>query len=105
MMMMVIVNFKFTMTKVTDAIYELMGQTSSTAKSNVDAHAHVEKIFQTMDLNHDGLISVDEFIQYCTSQQDVRNSLAVSKLLFWLLSECLARQMLLYSSSYVVHLY
>ena len=60
----------------TDAIHELMGGT--TASNNMDAHEHVARIFQTMDLDRDGLISIDEFIQYCMSQQEVRESMAVS---------------------------
>ena len=33
---------------------------------------------QTMDLNHDGEVTVDEFVHYCRSQQGIRESMTVS---------------------------
>jgi len=62
------------MLKVMDSIHELMG--GNTAGNN-DSKLHVQRIFETMDLNHDGFISVDEFIVYCTSQQEVKDSMTV----------------------------
>ena len=59
-----------------DAIHELMGGTGSVGGN--EARQHVNKVFETMDLNQDGTISVDEFMTYCTSHQDVTQSLTVS---------------------------
>jgi len=61
------------MLKVMDAIHELMGGTGSVGGN--EARQHVNKVFETMDLNQDGTISVDEFMTYCTSHQDVTQSL------------------------------
>ena len=58
-----------------DAIHELMGGTGSVGGN--EARQHVNKVFETMDLNQDGTISVDEFMTYCTSHQDVTQSLTV----------------------------
>ncbi|XP_059081262.1 uncharacterized protein LOC131879074 isoform X2 [Tigriopus californicus] len=63
------------MLKVTDAIHELMG--SKNTSNTLDAHINVDRIFETMDLNRDGLISMEEFVQYCTSTTEVRESLEV----------------------------
>ena len=35
-------------------------------------------VAQTMDLNHDGEVTVDEFVHYCRSQQGIRESMTVS---------------------------
>lgn len=61
------------MLKVMDAIHELMGGTGSVGGN--EARQHVNKVFETMDLNQDGTISMDEFMAYCTSHQDVTESL------------------------------
>ena len=58
-----------------DAIHELMGGTGSVGGN--EARQHVNKVFETMDLNQDGTISMDEFMAYCTSHQDVTESLTV----------------------------
>ena len=61
--------------QVTDSIHELMGNTSAVGSKT--SQAHVSKIFETMDLNHDGKITLDEFVTYCTTKEDVRQSLTV----------------------------
>ena len=58
-----------------DSIHELMGGTG--AVGNNEARKHVNKVFETMDLNQDGYISMDEFMTYCNSNQDVSRSLTV----------------------------
>ena len=58
-----------------DAIHELMGGTGSVGGN--EARQHVNKVFETMDLNQDGTISMEEFMAYCTSHQDVTESLTV----------------------------
>ncbi len=55
----------------TDAIHELMG-----GSTNSEARHHVDKIFDNMDTNADGKITIDEFVNYCNSHKDVRESMA-----------------------------
>ena len=57
-----------------ESIHELMGGNNV---GHMDSKLHVRRVFETMDLNHDGYISVDEFVTYCTSQQEVRESMTV----------------------------
>lgn len=60
------------MCKVTEAIHELMG-TDSSHQSNV---AHVNKVFDTMDTNCDGKVTLEEFINYCNTNRSVRDSMS-----------------------------
>lgn len=63
------------MLKVMDAIHELMGGTGSVGGN--EARQHVNKVFETMDLNQDGTISMEEFMSYCTSHQEITESICV----------------------------
>ncbi|XP_046382305.1 serine/arginine repetitive matrix protein 1-like [Ischnura elegans] len=38
---------------------------------------HVDRMFKKLDLNHDGVITVDEFIDYCSTNDNIRSSFAV----------------------------
>ena len=58
-----------------DAIHELMGGTGQVGGN--EARQHVNKVFDMMDLDQDGMISIDEFLAYCTTHQDVAQSLTV----------------------------
>ena len=59
------------MCKVTEAIHELMG-----TEHNQNNIAHVNKIFDTMDTNNDGKVTLEEFINYCNTNQSVRDSMS-----------------------------
>jgi len=63
------------MIKVTDAIHELMGD--GALPKNRKALEHVERIFDNMDTNQDGQVTMEEFIIYCNTNQACRESLAV----------------------------
>lgn len=63
------------MIKVTDAIHELMGE--GNRPNNYEAKKHVEKVFDNMDTNQDGRVTMEEFLIYCNSNQACRESLAV----------------------------
>ena len=58
--------------QVTDSIYDLVGaEIHPKVKSQ-----NVEKVFASMDINKDGVISLDEFVVYCNTSK-VTGSLAV----------------------------
>lgn len=59
------------MCKVTEAIHELMG-----TEHNHNNIAHVDKIFETMDTNSDGKVTLEEFINYCNTNKSVRDSMS-----------------------------
>jgi Ca2+-binding EF-hand superfamily protein len=52
-----------------------MGNTSAVGSKT--SQAHINRIFETMDLNKDGKVTLDEFVTYCTTQEGVRQSLMV----------------------------
>lgn len=59
------------MTTVVASIYALMGRHTTPAISNSTVHQHVDRIFQIMDKNQDGVISVDEFMEACTADATI----------------------------------
>ncbi len=67
--------------QVTESIHELMGGSGGAAagRSLQTAQAKVEEVFNDMDANRDGLISLEEFIHYCSTREDVKRSLMVKE--------------------------
>ncbi len=63
------------MLKVTDSIHELMGENSQTPSHLDTARVHVNKVFDMMDTNADGKVTMEEFVQYCNSHRAVRESI------------------------------
>ena len=59
--------------QVTDSIYDLVGaEIHPKVKSQ-----NVEKVFASMDINKDGVVSLEEFLIYCSASSRVQQSLAV----------------------------
>ena len=50
---------------VVSSIYDLMGRYATPCIDEYTAHDHVEMVFQKMDANKDGVISVEEFMDAC----------------------------------------
>jgi len=69
----------FSFFQVTDSIHELMGNTSG--MGGKISQAHVARIFEKMNLTNNGKVTLEEFITYCTTQKEVRQSLMVKT--FW----------------------
>ena len=65
------------MLKVTDAIHELMGEGGPTSSTSEVVRGHVDKVFETMDTNSDGQITIEEFVNYCNTHTEVRESMSV----------------------------
>ena len=60
----------------TDAIHELMGEGGPTSATSEAVRDHVNKIFATMDANSDGQVTMEEFVTYCNTHREVRESMA-----------------------------
>ncbi len=58
------------------------------AMGKEERRAHVDRLFETMDLNHDGQISMEEFIQYCSSQQEIKESMTVRRFMYSVRRKC-----------------
>lgn len=53
------------LTTIVSAIYSIMGKYAEPSINNDTVRSHVDRIFQIMDKNQDGVISVDEFMETC----------------------------------------
>jgi len=61
------------MIKVTESIFDLMG------KGGVDfsSRQHIDHVFDTMDTNGDGLVTLEQFVDYCNNCDSVRNNMLI----------------------------
>ncbi|XP_031627676.1 Kv channel-interacting protein 4 isoform X2 [Contarinia nasturtii] len=68
------------MTDIAIAIYELMGRNPETVHTAPDPDQirdKVERIFTKMDLNRDGVVTLDEFLECCRNDENISRSMAV----------------------------
>ncbi|XP_060854409.1 Kv channel-interacting protein 1-like [Rhopalosiphum padi] len=64
------------MTRVVTAIYELMGKFAEPwLKDGTTVAAHVDFVFQKMDLNRDGVVSFDEFMETCKNDENITRAM------------------------------
>ncbi|XP_022662862.1 Kv channel-interacting protein 1-like isoform X3 [Varroa jacobsoni] len=53
------------MLRVVSAIYDMLGHWTQPQVNEHTAREHVDKIFNLIDADHDGLVSFDEFLEWC----------------------------------------
>ncbi|XP_055600024.1 Kv channel-interacting protein 4-like isoform X2 [Uranotaenia lowii] len=70
------------MKEIVTAIYELMGKVPEGCDEEQAIKEKVERLFEKMDRNCDGKITLDEFIECCTTDESIRRSLAVFDTIF-----------------------
>ncbi|XP_063236627.1 Kv channel-interacting protein 4-like [Bacillus rossius redtenbacheri] len=63
------------MLEVISAIYSLLGDKRDRPRKST--LTHVNSIFQKLDLNNDGVITIDEFIDYCSKDENIIASFSV----------------------------
>ncbi|XP_033210044.1 Kv channel-interacting protein 2-like [Belonocnema kinseyi] len=68
------------MLAIVSAIYEMVEDTRSIERA---VHRHVNRIFEKMDLDRDGIISKEEFITSCKNDQLFCNQLTIFDDLWW----------------------
>lgn len=59
------------------AIYEMMGKYSEPTGEDISPREHAERVFQKMDLNNDGMITVDEFMDCCKRDVNISQSMSM----------------------------
>ncbi|XP_041766292.1 Kv channel-interacting protein 4-like isoform X4 [Anopheles merus] len=65
------------MTDIVTAIYELMGARDDGGTDEVNIKNKVDTIFQKMDTNRDGVITIEEFLDCCRKDQLISSSMGV----------------------------
>uniref|UniRef100_A0A8C9TTI4 Kv channel interacting protein 3b, calsenilin n=1 Tax=Scleropages formosus TaxID=113540 RepID=A0A8C9TTI4_SCLFO len=57
------------------SIYDMMGQYTSPSVRDEAPVEHMEKFFQKMDRNRDGVVTIEEFIETCRKDENIMNSM------------------------------
>ncbi|XP_056258859.1 calsenilin-like isoform X1 [Seriola aureovittata] len=57
------------------SIYDMMGRYTSPSVREESPFEHVEKFFQKMDRNRDGVVTIDEFIETCQKDESIMASM------------------------------
>lgn len=57
------------------SIYDMMGRCTSPSVREDSPFEHVEKFFQKMDRNRDGVVTIDEFIETCQKDESIMSSM------------------------------
>ncbi|XP_039624299.1 Kv channel interacting protein 3a, calsenilin isoform X1 [Erpetoichthys calabaricus] len=57
------------------SIYDMMGRYTYPIVRDDAPFEHVEKFFQKMDRNRDGVVTIDEFIETCQKDENIMNSM------------------------------
>lgn len=65
------------MTDIVTAIYELMGEREDGGTDDVQIKNKVDIIFQKMDSNRDGVITIEEFLDCCRKDKLISDSMSV----------------------------
>ncbi|XP_054708376.1 Kv channel-interacting protein 4-like [Uloborus diversus] len=63
------------MLNIVSAIYDMLGHYTDPAVTEHSAREHVEKIFHLIDQNKDGVITMDEFMEWCQKDETRTKSL------------------------------
>ncbi|KAI9589265.1 hypothetical protein GQX74_007434 [Glossina fuscipes] len=65
------------MTDIVTAIYELMGRLPDELPEEEKIKGKVEHLFEKMDINRDGVVTLDEFLQACHNDEAISRSMSV----------------------------
>ncbi|XP_053691417.1 Kv channel-interacting protein 4-like [Sabethes cyaneus] len=65
------------MTDIAIAIYELMGAREDGGSDDAQIKSKVDRVFQKMDTNCDGVITIEEFLDCCRKDQLISDSMGV----------------------------
>ncbi|XP_042251590.1 calsenilin-like isoform X2 [Thunnus maccoyii] len=57
------------------SIYDMMGRYTLPSVREESPFEHVEKFFQKMDRNRDGVVTIDEFIETCQKDESIMSSM------------------------------
>ncbi|XP_042143280.1 Kv channel-interacting protein 4 isoform X1 [Ixodes scapularis] len=63
--------------RIVKAVYDLMGKAVEPMVEENTTREHVERVFQKLDLNKDGVVTIDEFMDSCTKDENISKSMSV----------------------------
>ncbi|CAL1272411.1 unnamed protein product, partial [Larinioides sclopetarius] len=69
------------LTEVVHSVYSLMGRKVYSSTEEDAFLQHVDRIFRKMDINKDGVITKEEFMEACLSDQTIMKSLELFELM------------------------
>lgn len=61
--------------EIVQSVHELMGRRPNPADDDRKAREQVEKVFRKFDLNQDGVITIEEFLETCLKDDTITKSL------------------------------
>ncbi|XP_029008447.1 Kv channel-interacting protein 2-like isoform X2 [Betta splendens] len=63
------------MTDIMHSIYDMMGKYTHPCMKDSAARDHVDVFFQKMDKNHDGVVTMEEFLETCQKDENIMQSM------------------------------
>ncbi|XP_071947956.1 Kv channel-interacting protein 4-like isoform X2 [Antedon mediterranea] len=65
------------MLDIVTSIYDMMGKYSQPSVDELSPKDHVDKVFRKLDLNRDGVVTIDEFLESCRQDETISLSMQV----------------------------
>ncbi|XP_035226171.1 Kv channel-interacting protein 1-like isoform X1 [Stegodyphus dumicola] len=65
------------MSRIVTSIYDMMGKTMDPPLEEFTTQDHVERVFQKLDLNKDGVVTMEEFMDSCSQDEHIKKSMTV----------------------------
>ncbi|KAF4518405.1 hypothetical protein B566_EDAN002058 [Ephemera danica] len=63
------------MLDVVNSIYDMLGRSTTPQVETTSAKDHVDKIFHQIDTNKDGVVTIDELVEWCSRDENILQSL------------------------------
>lgn len=63
--------------EIVQSVHELMGRRANQLEDDRKAREQVETVFQKFDLNADGVITIEEFLETCLKDENITKSLSM----------------------------
>ncbi|XP_054708828.1 Kv channel-interacting protein 1-like isoform X3 [Uloborus diversus] len=65
------------MSRIVAAIYDMMGKTMDPPLEEFTTRDHVDRVFQKLDQNKDGVVTIEEFMDSCSKDEHIKKSMTV----------------------------
>ncbi|XP_076367730.1 A-type potassium channel modulatory protein KCNIP1-like isoform X1 [Tachypleus tridentatus] len=65
------------MFRIVTAVYDLMGKAVEPLADDLTTRERAEQVFQKLDLNKDGIVTFDEFLDSCTQDENITKSMNI----------------------------